>query len=81
MKCFHCGSDVSYDEIGLNKKLIARDADKFLCISCLAREFGVSKERLTEKIEEWREMGCMLFAQRERTHFSRPENQKSEKCS
>ena len=72
MKCFKCDADVSYDEMGLNKKLIARNADKFLCIACLAREFGVSKERLKEKIEGYREMGCMLFAQRKREHVSRP---------
>ena len=30
MLCKHCGRPVSYDEMGLNKKLIRRDAEVFL---------------------------------------------------
>jgi hypothetical protein len=37
----------------------------FLCISCLAEKYGVTVERILEKIEYWRESGCMLFAPKE----------------
>ena len=36
----------------------------FCCKACLAKEFGVTEERITEKIEEWRESGCLLFTQK-----------------
>lgn len=62
MQCFQCGKALSYDEIGLTRKLIRRDAVQCLCIGCLSRKFGVSVSRLQEKIEEYRAAGCSLFA-------------------
>ncbi len=61
MKCIKCGNDVTPDEIGATKKLINRGTNEFMCIPCLAEKFGVSEERLHEKIEQWRESGCLLF--------------------
>lgn len=66
MYCKRCGRPVSYDEAGLNKKLIRRDASEFLCLACLADRFGVTEERLREKTEEYRKSGCLLFVQGER---------------
>lgn len=57
-----CGRHLEADEVGLHKKIVNRGAREFMCISCLAREFGVSEELLRKKIEEFRDMGCMLFA-------------------
>ena len=33
-----------------------------MCIPCLADKFGVTQERLNQKIDEWRETGCSLFS-------------------
>ena len=64
MNCVNCGVPISYDEAGLSKKLINRNTVNLFCLACLARQFGVSEERLKEKIEEYRKAGCMLFAQK-----------------
>jgi len=59
--CIQCGAPLTSDEVGLTKKLINRGATSFLCIHCLAKEFGVSEELLQEKIMQFRAMGCTLF--------------------
>ena len=65
-KCVKCGKPLTSDDIGASKKLINRGMTKdFLCVSCLAEKYGVTEERIIEKIEYWRESGCLLFAQRE----------------
>ena len=61
--CRKCQAPLSSDEIALNKKLIARDLTSFLCLACLAGEFDVSRERLEEKIKEFKRSGCLLFIQ------------------
>lgn len=61
-KCIKCGAQLTPDDIGATKKLINRGSTEFLCIKCLADKFGVTEERIREKIEYWRETGCMLFA-------------------
>lgn len=56
-----CKAPLSYDEIGLYKKLINRGSKSFLCIKCLARELNVSEENLRARIELFRKQGCTLF--------------------
>ena len=64
-KCAKCDASITADEIGASKKLINRGmSEGFLCIHCLAEKFGVTDERIIEKIEEWRESGCLLFAKK-----------------
>lgn len=61
--CVKCGASLSPDDIGASKKLINRGmTENFLCVACLAEKHGVTVERINEKIEEWRESGCLLFA-------------------
>lgn len=63
-KCAKCGAPISFDEVGASKKLINRGmTEGFLCIGCLAEKFGVSNDTVLQKIEYWRESGCLLFAQ------------------
>jgi hypothetical protein len=65
-KCVKCQLPLTPDDIGASKKLINRGMQSdFRCAECLADEFGVTKERLAEKIEYWREAGCSLFAPKE----------------
>ena len=61
-QCIACGKSLSGDEIGLHKKLVNRGATEFMCIECLSVRFSCPVPRLREKIEEFRAMGCMLFA-------------------
>lgn len=61
-QCIQCGKTLTNDEIGLHKKLVNRGATEYMCITCLGKRFRCSEERLREKIEEFRAMGCMLFA-------------------
>ena len=59
--CVRCGAALTRDEIGLTKKLINRGCTQFQCYDCLAKHFQVSVALLKEKVEQFREMGCMLF--------------------
>ena len=61
-KCIKCGRILDSDDIGLTKKLINRGAEEFMCIFCLAEKFKVTPDRLREKIKEFKEQGCLLFA-------------------
>lgn len=56
-----CGKSLDRDDIGATKKLINRGAEEFFCVDCLAEHFGVTTERIREKIEEYKAAGCTLF--------------------
>lgn len=61
-KCYVCGkAPLSKDEIGLTKKLIAKNALNFYCIDCLADYLEVTVDELSAKLEEFKEEGCTLF--------------------
>lgn len=50
------------DIVGINKKLIGRTREEYLCIPCLAEFCECSKRELWEKIHEFKEQGCELFS-------------------
>ena len=60
-KCIVCGKALTKNDRGLTKKLINRGAEEFLCIECLSKKFNVPVKRLEEKIQEFKEQGCLLF--------------------
>lgn len=61
-KCYVCGkAPLSKDEIGLTKKLIAKNASNFYCFDCLADFLEVTVDELSAKLEEFKEEGCTLF--------------------
>ena len=62
-QCMKCKRELVNDEIGLHKKLINRGATRFMCLSCLAQFFHCDEALLRQKIEQFRENGCVLFAQ------------------
>ena len=62
MECMRCQKALSPNEIGLHKKLISRVATEYLCIECQAEDFGVTVERLQEKIRQFQRVGCTLFS-------------------
>ena len=60
--CYVCGKEnLGKNELGLNKKLLNKDAKTFYCLDCLAEYLEVDTEFLLTKIEEFKEQGCKLF--------------------
>lgn len=62
LDCFVCGKEnLSRNEVNLNKKLIDRSINKFHCMNCLADYLEISNEDLEERIQEFKDSGCVLF--------------------
>ena len=60
--CYVCEREnLSKNEIGLNKKLINRKVKQFYCIDCLADYLEIDVDFLEERVEEFKEQGCILF--------------------
>ena len=61
-ECIACGKNsLNKDTIGINKKMLGKNINKFYCMNCLADYLGCTVEDLEEKIEEFKEEGCTLF--------------------
>ena len=61
-ECIACGKrPLDKDTIGINKKLIGLEVTSFYCMDCLADYLGCSVEDILDKIEEFKEEGCILF--------------------
>lgn len=60
--CIACGKkQLDKNSIGINKKMLGKEIEKFYCMDCLADYLGCSVDDLKEKIEEFKEEGCSLF--------------------
>ncbi len=59
--CMDCKLKLAKDEVGLSKKLLGRQTEQLMCISCLANYLSCSEDELRIKIEEFHEQGCTLF--------------------
>ena len=60
--CAFCVKEkLSKDEIGLNKKLIHRQIERMMCLTCMAAYFETTEEALKEKVEDFKRRGCALF--------------------
>lgn len=59
--CIKCGAKLSFDEIGIYKKLVHRGATEYLCKSCLSSHFNCDVSQIDEKISYYKKMGCTLF--------------------
>ena len=64
-QCFQCGVQMTADEIAVYRKMVNREADKFLYKTCLARYFDVPVEKIDQKIQQFKRIGCLLFVQGE----------------
>lgn len=62
MICKKCGKPLTYNEIGLNKKLVGKTQTEFYCKRCLAEFLNVPVQRLDEKQQQFIDSGCCLFA-------------------
>ncbi len=61
-ECSSCWkSPLTKDEIGASKKLLGTNTDQFYCIDCLAAYLDVTPEIINEKIQAFKEDGCVLF--------------------
>lgn len=52
---------LSKDEVGICKKLLGEDTETFMCLDCLAAYLDCDVDALLEKIEEFKDEGCVLF--------------------
>lgn len=61
-ECLACRkSPLDKNTIGINKKMIGNQVKTYYCMDCLADYLGCSVDDLLEKIEEFKEEGCVLF--------------------
>ena len=62
VNCHICGKrDLSFNEVGLCKKLLGRNIKSFFCADCLAEYLEVTTEELLAKVDEFKTQGCALF--------------------
>ena len=60
--CYVCDkNNLTKDEVGINKKLVGKDIQKYYCMTCLAEYLEVTEQELIDKIEEFKNEGCILF--------------------
>lgn len=63
VECVICGKkELEKDTIAINKKLLGTNITNFYCMDCFAEYLGCTVEELLDKIEEFKEEGCTLFA-------------------
>lgn len=61
-ECLACGKNkLDKDTIGINKKMLGKEIKTFYCMDCLADYLGCTVDDLLEKIEEFKDEGCILF--------------------
>lgn len=62
VECYICGkTGLTRNEIGLNKKIIGVKVTKYHCLQCLAEHLEIPVEELEERIQDFKESGCLLF--------------------
>lgn len=62
-KCQWCDAEIrERDVIGINKKILGERAIDMYCMDCLAEYCGCTIRDLEEKIEQFKEEGCILFS-------------------
>ena len=59
--CYECKKVVPKALIALNKKLLGKTINEYLCLDCLSDYIGATTEDLLIKIEEFKDQGCDLF--------------------
>ncbi len=60
--CAFCAKEkLSKDEIALNKRIIHRQIERMMCLTCMAAYFETTEENLKERIEYFKQRGCALF--------------------
>ncbi len=61
-ECIRCEEALTADDIALFRKLICREAEEYMCISCLAEDLGIPRQKLDELVDYYHRTGiCCLF--------------------
>ena len=63
LACAACGAPLTNDEIAFCLHLHGGAAARFLCVKCMAADFGCPPEHLQKKIGLLRNSGCRYFAE------------------
>lgn len=62
INCISCDKKkLSKDEIGINIKLIGEKIQNYYCLECLSVTLNITVQDILDKIEEFKEEGCILF--------------------
>lgn len=70
--CVHCNRLIAGQTIALNKKVLGRGVQKFMCFDCLVEYLGTTREILFQRIHDFIEIEkCELFK------IEKPENTKT----
>lgn len=59
--CMECGAPLTWDEIGLHKKIVNRGAQTFRCKKCQCAHFHMSEADADKMIANFRAAGCHFF--------------------
>ena len=59
--CTKCGALLTKEDTGLHRKIINRNATRFLCKSCIAEHFSMTVEDCDALIEHYKKAGCVMF--------------------
>ena len=60
--CLACAKEqLSRNEIGLNKKLLGRQIERFYCLECLAVQLETTTGELLDRVEDFKARGCRMF--------------------
>lgn len=62
IKCCGCGKEgLSRNEISICHKLLGEGVREFYCLDCLAAYLDAAKADILDKIEDFKEQGCIMF--------------------
>lgn len=59
--CKKCGQVLTRDAVGACLKFLGQNTEPCYCLTCLAKELDTTEEKLKERIEYYRKMGCSYF--------------------
>lgn len=69
--CMRCQARLTADEIALYRKLVCREAERFLCMDCMASDYSVPRKKLEDIVDFYHRTGlCCLFPKYEETEAS-----------
>lgn len=60
--CAYCNKEkLSKNQVGLNKKLIHRQIERMMCLTCMASYLETTEEELKNMIDSFKRQGCAFF--------------------
>lgn len=63
-ECICCEEALTADDIAIFRKLICREAEEYLCMTCLSEDLGIPRKKLEDIADYYHRTGvCSLFPQ------------------